>query len=89
MQNLQPSHEMNPEYLAGFHAAKNESVELLTLMWQAAVIAADAAQQDMQERLDQFDAADQGAATNNTMDELSAIAADLLQLAERLDEVEE
>lgn len=89
LQNLHANYEMTPEFLAGFHAAKNEAVELLAMMWQAAVIAADAAQQDMTERLDQIDAADQGAATNDTMGELAAIAENLLQLADRLDKVEE
>lgn len=43
---------MSPEYMAGFDAAKAESAELLTMMWQAAVIANDAAQQDMADHLE-------------------------------------
>lgn len=48
---MQPTHEITPEYKAGFNAAKDEATELLTMMWQAAIIANHAAQQDMTDHL--------------------------------------
>ena len=52
LQDMQPAYFMPPEYMAGFNAAKEESVELLTMMWQAAIIANHAAQQDMTDHLE-------------------------------------
>lgn len=51
LHDMQPAEYMPAEYMDGFNAAKAESAELLTMMWQAAIIANYAARQDMTDHL--------------------------------------
>lgn len=77
-------------YRDGFKDGLAEAANVIRMMWQSAVIAAEAANDEATRRYEELVAelADQGDVTNDTLGELSAIARDLLDLAERLEEVE-
>lgn len=71
------------DYWRGFRDAMTSSRELVMMMWESAVIAARATEQQLAD-----DEAAQGHAQDSDLDKLSDIASELLKLADRLDEME-
>ena len=74
-------------YRDGFKDGLAEAANVGRMMWQAAVIAAGAAEDEATRRYDELvsELGDQADVTDDTLGELASIASDLLALAERLD----
>lgn len=71
----------------GFYAGLADAENSIRMMWQAAVMASHAAEQEATRRYEELvrELGEQADETDDTLGELAAIASDLMALADRLD----